>query len=316
MVFPKRSWVLRSWLPALAASACLVSWALAQDYGAPAQGYPLGQPSRRPSSQAQSPYRVAEQTVPGVNRPAGMESIAQPREHPLMPAIRWAREGYQNVQRIQDYSAVMVKREQINGKVGDEQYLFVKIRHRPMSVYMYFLKPENLQGQEVMWVEGQNNGKMWAHGTGLKSVFGTVSLNPTSAIAMDGQRYPITEIGILNLVTRLLEIAEKDSQYGECEVKFIPGAKINDRTCTCIQVVHPVPRRNFLFHIARIFIDDELNVPIRYEAYDWPSRPGESPMLIEQYTYLNLKLNNGFTDADFDLRNPQYQFKSSGRNGG
>jgi hypothetical protein len=204
----------------------------------------------------------------------------------------------------------MVKREQVNGKIGEEEYMFAKIRHRPLSVYMYFLKPQSLQGQEVIWIEGQNDGKMWAHGTGIQKVFGTVSLNPTGPIAMKGNRYPITEIGILNLVERLVEIGEQDAQYGECEVKFIPGAKINDRVCTCIQVVHPVPRRNFRFYLARIFVDDELNVPIRFESYDWPDSQGGQPKLIEQYTYLNLKLNNGFTDADFDYRNPQYQFPS------
>ena len=70
-----------------------------------------------------------------------------------------------------------------------------------------------------------------------------------------------------------------------------------------------MPRRNFLFHLARIFVDDELNLPIRYESYDWPEKPGGPPELIEEYTYLNLKLNNGFTDADFDIRNPNYQFR-------
>ena len=98
-------------------------------------------------------------------------------------------------------------------------------------------------------------------------------------------------------------------KYGECEVKFFKGAKINDRICTCIQVVHPVPRRNFLFHLARIFVDDELNLPVRYESYDWPKEAGAAPELMEEYTYLNLKLNNGFTDADFDIKNPNYGFK-------
>ncbi len=73
--------------------------------------------------------------------------------------------------------------------------------------------------------------------------------------------------------------------------------------------MHPVPRRNFLFHLARIFVDDELGVPVRYEAYDWPREPGGAPELIEEYTYLDLKLNNGFTEADFDVRNPNYAFK-------
>ena len=96
-------------------------------------------------------------------------------------------------------------------------------------------------------------------------------------------------------------------------LSFYPGAKIENRVCTCIEVMHPVPRRNFLFHVARIYIDDELNIPIRYEAYDWPENNGGQLVaveenLTEEYTYLNLKLNNGFTNADFDIRNPNYQF--------
>ena len=122
---------------------------------------------------------------------------------------------------------------------------------------------------------------------------------------MQGERYPLTEMGILNLTHRLVEVAEQDTKYGECEVKFFKGAKINDRVCTCVQVMHPRPRRNFLFHLARIYVDDQFNVPVRYEAYEWPRRPGGTPELIEEYTYLNLKLNNGFTDADFDTHNPR-----------
>ena len=72
-----------------------------------------------------------------------------------------------------------------------------------------------------------------------------------------------------------------------------------------------MPRRNFIFHLARIFIDDELNIPIRYEAYGWPSRTGDLPVLEEEYTYLDVKLNNGFTDDDFDIRNPNYGFTPS-----
>ena len=110
-------------------------------------------------------------------------------------------------------------------------------------------------------------------------MFGTVSIEPSSAIAMHNQHYPLTELGLLNMVKRLVEVAEQDKKYGECDVKFFKGAKINNRTCTCIQVLHPVPRRNFIFHEAKIFVDDELNLPIRYESYDWPKTPGGPPEL-------------------------------------
>jgi hypothetical protein len=29
---------------------------------------------------------------------------------------------------------------------------------------------------------------------------------------------------------------------------------------------------------------------------------------MEEYTYMNVKVNNGFTDADFDSKNPAYKF--------
>ena len=320
MIF--RNMVRHGWLPALLVSVCLVSPALAQQYGTTpppgadryggyrAPGQPQAQPPQRPAyGPAQSPYHVAERSKPAANQVQQVLAPQQPNEHPLMPAIRWARNGIDQIQQIQDYSAVMVKRERISGKLNDEQYMFIKVRHRPLSVYMYFLKPDSLQGQEAIYVEGQNDGKLLGHPAGLKNkLIGTLPLTPTGPIAMQGNRYPITEIGLLNLVQRLAEVAEKDAQFGECEVKFMPGAKLNDRACTLIQVLHPVPRRNFLFHMARIFVDDELNLPIRYEAYDWPKEAGGPPVLIEQYTYVNLRLNNGFTDADFDVRNPNYQF--------
>lgn len=225
-----------------------------------------------------------------------------------MPVLRWGQKSVKIAEAIQDYSATMVKRERHDGKVNDPEYMFIKVRHKPLSVYMYFLKPDHFKGQECIWIQGQNNGKMWGHGTGMRKVFGTVPLDPTGPIAMKGNRYPITEVGIHNLVRRLVEEGEKDTQYGECEVKYFQGAKLNGRSCTCIQVVHPVPRRNFQFNIARIFVDDEYNLPVRFEAHDWPSQAGGQPELIEEYTYLNLKFNNGFTDADFDIRNPKYGF--------
>ena len=225
------------------------------------------------------------------------------------PPPDWRDEGD-----VHDYSATLVKRERVGGRLNEYEYLFVKIRQNPFSVYMYFLGPPNLKGREVIYVHGRNNGNLWAHTTGVQdTLVGTVSLKPDGMIAMQGQRYPLPEIGLVNLMRRLIEVAEKDVKYGECEVKFFPGAKINNRVCTCIQATHPVPRRNFLFHLARIFVDDELNVPIRYESYDWPKEPGAAldPVkdLLEEYTYINLKINQGFTDADFDIHNANYRFR-------
>jgi Protein of unknown function (DUF1571) len=233
------------------------------------------------------------------------------QEHPLIPALKMAYQTKQVIDTtLKDYSATVVKHERIDGKLSEPEYAMIKVRQQPFSVYMYFLSPKNLEGQECMFVDGANDGKMFAHappGT-LRGKFGTVSLAPNSAMAMKDQRYPITEIGIANLTKRLIEVGEHDKQYGECDVKFYQGAKVNGRVCTMIQVTHPVPRRNFLFNVARIYVDDQLQLPIRYEAYEWPAQEGGAPVLLEEYTYMNLQINQGFTDADFDVHNPNYHF--------
>jgi len=125
---------------------------------------------------------------------------------------------------------------------------------------------------------------------------------------MFGQRYPITELGIANLVRRLIEVGEHDEQLGECSVWQHDDAKVGDRPCISFTVLHPTKRAGLLFHIARIFVDKELMVPLHYEAYDWPEKPGEPPPLLEQYTYARLRMNPGLTDADFDQNNPEYNF--------
>ena len=166
-----------------------------------------------------------------------------------------------------------------------------------------------MRGREVIYVDGLNDGKMVAHEGGLKGRFlPTVSLLPTSALAMRGNRYPITEIGIMTLTRRLIEKGERDRKHGDCQVRLVDGAKVRDRVCTMLEVTHHEQKPQYDFHLARVFLDRELNMPIRYEAYGWPSQPGAAPPLLEEYTYMDVKVNVGLTDADFDRKNSKYRF--------
>jgi hypothetical protein len=185
--------------------------------------------------------------------------------------------------------------------------MYVKVRHEPFSVYMQFLKPEKKKNQQAIFVEGENNSKLLGKAGDIKRILGWISLDPEGDMAMEGNRYPITQLGIRRLLQRLIEVGENDSQFGECEVKInSKNVKVSGRECTCIQVVHPVRRREFIFHKAKIFVDKEHNLPIRYEAYNWPAVEGGPAELDEEYTYLDLKFNEGFADEDFDSKNPAY----------
>ncbi|QDT68293.1 hypothetical protein MalM25_12140 [Planctomycetes bacterium MalM25] len=224
-------------------------------------------------------------------------------EHPLMPCLRLAKGALAEMDaRVQDYSATFTKVERMNGRLGDPQKLQLRVRHQPFSVYMKFITPK--PGQEALYVANQNDGKLIAMGSGIKRHFGKIKLDPEGTMAMSGQRYPITKAGIKNLTAELVMIAEQDVKYAECEVRHAT-ATVAGRQATMIESIHPVPRKNFRYHKAQIFIDNELRLPIAYQAYSWPTEAsGGKPILEEKYIYSDLKINNGFTDADFSPEGP------------
>ena len=258
---------------------------------------------------AHSTHCIAQEATNPTPKVAGNFNLTPAaNEHPLMPVIRWAEKERPRLKEIKDYTALMTKQENINGVIQEAEVMEIKVRHEPLSFYVKFGYPKNKAGQEAIWVQGKNEGKLIGHGVGFERKFGTNFLDPTSFIAMRGCKYPMMEMGLLNLVDKLLDVGYKDSKFGECEVKYYQGVKVGDRECTLIRVIHPVPRKNFIFYIAQVFVDNELNLPIRYESYEWPKKEGDPPVLIEAYTYENLKLNVGLTDADFDHRNPAYNY--------
>lgn len=258
---------------------------------------------RRPRTELTEPvYRVSNARV----EPAA----ARLEKHPLDDALKVAREGLHLVRsKVDDYSCILVKRERVKGVLNDPEYMYAEVRNEkvvdgkivaPFSVYMRFLKPDRLKGREVIYVKGHNNDKLVAKESGrLMQMMPPVWLRPEGPIAMRGQLYPITDVGLENLIVKLIEKGERDRKRGECAVDFVPAA-INGRKCTVLNVKHPVKRSFFDFHIAQIFIDDELNLPVRYVAYTWPKTEGGRPVLMEEYTYLDIKVNIGLTDKDFD----------------
>ena len=240
--------------------------------------------------------------------------------HPLDQALEIAQTSLAEMQaNIVDYTAILAKRESIKGVLGSPSYMNVKFRSgrqldngtsTPFSIYMKFLKPRASAGREVIWVDGQNKNNLLVHEPKGTPLVGnrTFSLAPTGFMAMKGQRYPVYKAGVENLIVNLIEKAERDRAAGPCICNYREGANINKRPCSCIELIHPDRRAPYEFHKALVYIDKELNLPVRYEAYDWPAVPGGKAPLIEEYTYYNVKVNVGLTDLDFDTTNPAYSF--------
>ncbi|MBL4884232.1 MAG: DUF1571 domain-containing protein [Planctomycetaceae bacterium] len=229
-----------------------------------------------------------------------------PSNHPYVPVLKLAYAGLEALEQVKDYEAVLTKRELI-GKRLTTQQVKIKIRQQPFSVYLKFREP--FAGREVLFVQGQNSNSILAHeGSGLAAIIGTVSLPVNSREAMKGNKYPITMIGLENMLDTLIKQWELETQFGECEVKYYPNATLGNVKCRVVETSHPTPRKQFLYKRTRLYLDKETNLPIRSECYGFPARVGDEAPLIEQYTYENLRINEELTDFDFDRKNPNYRF--------
>ncbi len=221
------------------------------------------------SASAQAPTNASEPVFRVSKNEPVAPGFAQP--HALDPAIQLAHQSLAHMKStVKDYTAILIKRELIDGELGDYEYMFAKIRNRqeqngqvvtPFSVYLTFLKPAAVKGREVIFVENANEGKVVAHEGGMKRMLGTHTLEPNGWLAMKGQRYPITDIGIENLLVKLIERGNRDRAHGDCNVEFLQGAKVSGRDCRVIQVTHPAKSGPYDFHIAQIFMDEEFQIP-------------------------------------------------------
>lgn len=248
--------------------------------------------------------------------------------HALDPVLEMARRSLAlHRSRDRDYQARMIKRLRIGKKLGEPEVMRLKLRSRdgqsaneldprPIDVYLGFLGPRSVAGREVIWRQGFDDDQLIAHETGFLNL-ARVYLAPSSRLAMLGNRYPISDIGIERLLIRLIEIGTRDRLLGDCQVTVREDAQCEGRRCRRIEVVHPEKtveirgkRFEFAYYRAEIDIDMEYELPIHYASYVWPEIPGEDPWLDEEFTYQELQLNCHLSDLDFDPNNPEYRYPS------
>ncbi len=259
-----------------------------------------------PAVPAESAGRIAVVDRKPVSRSAAGPVNSGISENPIQRAIRIVAECQDRYQSVADYTCTFFKRERISGKLIPAHIMAMKVRTKPQSIYLRFQQPAT--GREAIYIAGRHGGKVLAHDVGFnKLVAGTLALEPTSSRAMDECRHPITEAGIGPLLDTVSKRWAVELDPNETAVKFA-DMLVGEQHCTMIETTHPKKSRAFMFYRVRLYIDKDLGLPIRFEAYDWPKHKRAEPELAEEYTYTGLKLNVGLSDLDFDVANSAYSF--------
>lgn len=265
------------------------------------------------SAHAQQREQTTLRPVSGETSVRSAVPARLPEKHPLAPALDFATARHDWIRKhIRDYTCRVTKRERIEGKLQDFQYIDAKVRREqendgrvisPMSVFLKFLAPTAVEDRRVLYIEGANDGKMLVRRGGPRFGYLTVTIEPDGEAARRESMRPINQLGFDEATRSLIQRMEDDMAIdptGEnTRVEFFTHAKVGDRSTTHVRVVHPRQQKELEFYQADVYIDDALHVPVRLEVQVWPAKEGEEPQLLAEYNYTNIRFNVGLRDADF-----------------
>ncbi|NOX55963.1 MAG: DUF1571 domain-containing protein [Planctomycetes bacterium] len=215
---------------------------------------------------------------------------------------------------VSDYTATFFKQERINGELTEGQLMELKMRHRPFSIYMKWLTGH--KGRQVLYVEGQNENKMLVKFGGWKRRLPALKLDPNSSLAMAEARYPITKVGMLELVREAVRYRQQDLQnLDKLRCILTPDYDFEGYRCYAFTVEYTDPRYSKVYRKSIFLIDQNTYLPVAVKNYTWPDqvdqvdeKDPDGSTLVEFYAYTNVRLNQRLADSEFDRKNKKYRF--------
>ncbi|MGE3314691.1 MAG: DUF1571 domain-containing protein [Planctomycetaceae bacterium] len=225
-------------------------------------------------------------------------------------------QGHARLAKAPDYTATFFKHERIGGEMLDPQVMELKLRHAPFSVYMKWHEGE--VGRELLYVAGENDGKMIVHPGGLRGrLLPSIKLEPDSNLSMRETRHPVTMVGMLNLAHEIITRRKAEMKANaDIRCQLIEDQMINDRPCYCFVLnwVHQHESEEYRKSIQ--YIDKELSIPVCVKNFAWPDSEEPIPAekldeetLTEHYAYTDIQFDKKLTAGDFDRANEEYHFR-------
>ncbi|MFH1299473.1 MAG: DUF1571 domain-containing protein [Planctomycetota bacterium] len=225
--------------------------------------------------------------------------------------------GCRYLDSIPDYTATFSKQEFVGGALSDNQVINLKCRHKPFSVYMKWVVGD--KGQELLYVDGENEEKMLVKMGGLKGrLVPTLKLDPYGSLAMQESRYPITKAGIKALAETIIDYRKKDLDENlNTECVMLPNQKYDGKDCYCFIAHFANAKESSTYRKSVIYIDEKTCLPIFVRGFGWPqgdlasSSPEEldEQTLIESYSFTDINMKSELATSEFDDSNTNYRFR-------
>jgi hypothetical protein len=205
---------------------------------------------------------------------------------------------------VRDYTARFIKHERINNQLRNPEEIQLKFRE-PGHIYMRWTRGSAL-GREILFVKGRDQDRALIHEPGFLTSLLTIVIAPDSPKVLQDSRYPITDVGLGQLIKLLAANTRRAVSRGELAASELtpigPSGSAPAGAGRRIELITPRVSTDYFCHRAVVAIDSLTRLPVVVDLFN------ENDSLLGSYTYLDLVLNPGLTDLDFDSANSAYRF--------
>lgn len=160
----------------------------------------------------------------------------------------------------------------------------LRLRTEPETIHMTYVEPN--KGRQVLYIKGQNNGKMKVRPGGFWK-FLVISIDPQGEQAMEGAIDPLTAQGLANVVRQAEAIVAEAGRAGNCEVSVDWDYREGPGVYARLRVAGPPVGEMVML------VDKATFMPFRIVK----SKGGDGAT----YAYEGIRLNPGLKDSDFRL---------------
>lgn len=167
---------------------------------------------------------------------------------------------------IQDYTAVFLKRERVNGTLSPLEKIELRFQE-PFKLYLAWLAPH--AGRVVAYVEGENNNKILVNPGGLLR-FMRLALDPTSPLVTRHSHHTVRDAGLRKTIERLVHEYERGRQEGQLTLTFQGYDEVDGRPAYHLAFVCSADKTaGYYAQRGDIWVDAEYFLPTRLYFYDW-----------------------------------------------
>jgi uncharacterized protein DUF1571 len=202
---------------------------------------------------------------------------------------------------VDGYTTLFARQERIGDRLRPREEALLKFQ-RPGRLYLRWISGAP-KGREILYLPGENDGKLLVHEPGVVSGRFTLLLAPDSARVLAESRHPVTDIGIGKVVERVVAEVTRGLRKRELRLSDAGESAGSGRRVRRVEIV-PLAFATGEYYAHRTIVEIDLRsgLPVALTALDAADR------LVAWYGYDQVQLDAELRPLDFDPDNPEYRF--------